>query len=299
MFERIINAARESGSKWTENADMRKYTTFRIGGPCKLLVEPNSVDALSDILKACKAEGVKPIVLGNGSNVLIKDEGIDGVVIVMGDEFSKIEYAGNNLVRAQAGAKLINLCRFALEYSLGGLEFAFGIPGTVGGAAFMNAGAYGGEMKDVVWVVNHMNLDGEKGSFQGSQLDFSYRHSAYVDSDLIITSVIFHLEADNAEAIKNHMDDVHVKRKAKQPLEYPSAGSTFKRPEGYFAAALIDECGLKGYKVGGAQVSEKHAGFVINVGDATAKDVLTLMEDVQRTVKEQKGVDLEPEVRII
>ena len=161
----------------------------------------------------------------------------------------------------------------------------------------MNAGAYGGEMKDVVWVVNHMNLDGEKGSFQGSQLDFSYRHSAYVDSDLIITSVIFHLEADNAEAIKNHMDDVHVKRKAKQPLEYPSAGSTFKRPEGYFAAALIDECGLKGYKVGGAQVSEKHAGFVINVGDATAKDVLTLMEDVQKTVKEKKGVELEPETR--
>lgn len=299
MFEKIINAATLHGSKYTENADMRKYTTFRIGGPCKLLLEPNSVDALSDILKACKAEGIKPIVLGNGSNVLIRDEGIDGVVIVMGDEFSKIEYAGNNLVKAQAGAKLINLCRFALEYSLGGLEFAFGIPGTVGGAAFMNAGAYGGEMKDVVWVVNHMDLDGNKGSFQGSQLDFSYRHSAYVDSDLIITSVIFHLEADNADAIKNHMDDVHVKRKAKQPLDYPSAGSTFKRPEGYFAAALIDECGLKGYKVGGAQVSEKHAGFVINIGDATSADVLKLMSDVQTKVKEEKGVDLEPEVRII
>lgn len=299
MFEKIINAATLHGSKYTENADMRKYTTFRIGGPCKLLLEPNSVDALSDILKACKAEGIKPIVLGNGSNVLIRDEGIDGVVIVMGDEFSKIEYAGNNLVKAQAGAKLINLCRFALEYSLGGLEFAFGIPGTVGGAAFMNAGAYGGEMKDVVWVVNHMDLDGNKGSFQGSQLDFSYRHSAYVDSDLIITSVIFHLEADNADAIKNHMDDVHVKRKAKQPLDYPSAGSTFKRPEGYFAAALIDECGLKGYTVGGAQVSEKHAGFVINIGDATSADVLKLMSDVQTKVKEEKGVDLEPEVRII
>ena len=299
MFEKIINAATLHGSKYTENADMRKYTTFRIGGPCKLLLEPNSVDALSDILKACKAEGIKPIVLGNGSNVLIRDEGIDGVVIVMGDEFSKIEYAGNSLVKAQAGAKLINLCRFALEYSLGGLEFAFGIPGTVGGAAFMNAGAYGGEMKDVVWVVNHMDLDGNKGSFQGSQLDFSYRHSAYVDSDLIITSVIFHLEADNADAIKNHMDDVHVKRKAKQPLDYPSAGSTFKRPEGYFAAALIDECGLKGYKVGGAQVSEKHAGFVINIGDATSADVLKLMSDVQTKVKEEKGVDLEPEVRII
>ena len=299
MYESVINACRSCGVKYTENADMAKHTTFRIGGPARLLVEPNSVDSLEAILKACKAEGVKPIVLGNGSNVLVRDEGIDGVVIVMGDEFSKIEYAGNDLVRVQAGAKLVDLCRFALEYSLGGLEFAFGIPGTVGGAAFMNAGAYGGEMKDVVWVVNHIDLDGNRGSFQGSELDFSYRHSAYVDSDLIITSVIFHLEQDNAEGIKNNMDDVQRRRKAKQPLEYPSAGSTFKRPEGYFAAALIDECGLKGYSVGGAQVSEKHAGFVINTGGATAADVLALMDHVQKTVLEQKGVALEPEVRII
>ncbi len=299
MYEKVIGAARKNGCEYIENADMRKFTTFKIGGPAKLLVLPNSVDALSEILKACKEEGVKPIVLGNGSNVLVRDEGIDGIVIVLGDAFSKIEYAGNDLVRAEAGAKLISLCRFALDYSLGGMEFAFGIPGTVGGAAFMNAGAYGGEMKDVIWVVNHMNLDGERGSFQGSQLDFSYRHSAYSDSDLIITSVIFHLEHDDANGIKNKMDDVQRRRKAKQPLEYPSAGSTFKRPEGYFAAALIDECGLKGKRVGGAEVSEKHSGFVINVGDATASDVLTLMSEVQATVKEQKGVELEPEVRII
>ncbi|MCQ2487969.1 MAG: UDP-N-acetylmuramate dehydrogenase [Clostridia bacterium] len=299
MYEKIIKAATDFGCNFVENADMAKYTTFRIGGPAKLLVEPNSVDALSEILKACKAEGVKPIVLGNGSNVLVRDEGIDGVVIVMGEAFSKIEYAGNDLVKVQAGAKLVNLCRFALEYSLGGLEFAFGIPGTVGGAAFMNAGAYGGEMKDVVWVVNHMDMDGNRGSFQGDGLEFSYRHSAYVDSDLIITSVIFHLEQENPDAIKNKMDDVQRRRKAKQPLEYPSAGSTFKRPEGYFAAALIDECGMKGYTVGGAQVSEKHAGFVINVGGATSSDVLNLMSDVQKKVKEEKGVDLEPEVRII
>lgn len=299
MYEKIIKAATDFGCNFVENADMAKYTTFRIGGPAKLLVEPNSVDALSEILKACKAEGVKPIVLGNGSNVLVRDEGIDGVVIVMGEAFSKIEYAGNDLVKVQAGAKLVNLCRFALEYSLGGLEFAFGIPGTVGGAAFMNAGAYGGEMKDVVWVVNHMDMDGSRGSFQGDGLEFSYRHSAYVDSDLIITSVIFHLEQENPDAIKNKMDDVQRRRKAKQPLEYPSAGSTFKRPEGYFAAALIDECGMKGYTVGGAQVSEKHAGFVINVGGATSSDVLNLMSDVQKKVKEEKGVDLEPEVRII
>lgn len=263
------------------------------------MVEPNSVDALSEILKACKMSGVRPVVLGNGSNVIVRDEGIKGVVIILGDDFAKIEYCGNNMVRAQAGAKLSKLCNFALEYSLGGMEFAYGIPGTVGGAAFMNAGAYGGEMKDVIMVVNHMDLDGERGSLQGSELGFSYRHSAYVDSDFIITSVIFYLKSDNADGIKNRMESILNKRKAKQPLEYPSAGSTFKRPEGYFAGALIEECGLKGKNIGGAEVSEKHAGFIINKGGATAMDVLSLIQLVQKTVKDEKGVMLEPEVRII
>lgn len=298
-MEKIINAAQSAGCKVTKNADMSKFTTFKVGGPAKLVIEPGSVDALSVVLKACKSEDVKPIVLGNGSNVLVRDEGIDGVVIIMGDAFSKIEYFGNNMVRAQAGAKIASLCNFCLEYELTGMEFAFGIPGTVGGAAFMNAGAYGGEMKDVIMVVNHMNLDGERGSFQGGELKFSYRHSAYVDSELIITSVIFLLDKGNPDAIKTKMTDILNRRKAKQPLEFPSAGSTFKRPDGYFAAALIDECGLKGESVGGAQVSEKHAGFVINKGGATAKDILTLMDEIQKTVKEQKGVILEPEVRIL
>ncbi len=298
-MEKIIAVAKANGCNVIENADMSKYTTFKVGGNAKLLIEPTSIDSLSEVLKACKACGVKPIVLGNGSNVLVRDEGIDGVVIVMGDAFSKIEYFGNEMVRAQAGAKVASLCNFCLEYSLGGLEFAFGIPGTVGGAAFMNAGAYGGEMKDVIMVVNHMNLDGERGSYQGSQLGFSYRHSAYVDSELIITSVIFQLKKDNPDAIKNKMTDVLSRRKAKQPLEYPSAGSTFKRPEGYFAAALIEECGLKGKTVGGAQVSEKHSGFVINKGGATSNDILSLMDIIKKTVKEEKGVDLEPEVRVI
>lgn len=299
MYEKIISAAGKNGCNIVENADMSKYTSFKVGGSAKLLVEPNSVDALSEILKACKAEGVKPVVLGNGSNVIVRDEGIDGVVIVLGEAFSKIEYCGNNMVRAQAGANLARLCKFALEYSLGGMEFAYGIPGTVGGAAFMNAGAYGGEMKDVIMVVNHMDLDGERGSYQGSELGFSYRHSAYVDSDLIITSVIFYLKSDNPDAVKNRMEATLNKRKAKQPLEYPSAGSTFKRPEGYFAGALIEECGLKGKSVGGAQVSEKHAGFIINKGGATATDVLSLIELVRDTVQDEKGVLLEPEVRII
>ena len=299
MYEKIIDAASKNGCSIVENADMGKYTSFRVGGAADLLVEPNSVDALSEILKACKAEDVKPVVLGNGTNVLVRDEGIHGVVLVLGDDFSKIEYCGNNMVRAQAGANLVKLCRFALEYKLGGMEFAYGIPGTVGGAAFMNAGAYGGEMKDVVLVVNHMNMDGEKGSFQGSELDFSYRHSAYVNSDLIITSVIFYLKNDNPDAIKNRMDSILGRRKAKQPLDFPSAGSTFKRPEGHFAGALIEGCGLKGKSIGGAQVSEKHAGFIINKGGATATDVLDLIELIKKSVYEKDGVMLEPEVRII
>ena len=299
MFESIVNAASKHGCNVIENADMQKYTSFKIGGSAQLLVEPNSTDALSDILKACKSEGIKPIVIGNGSNIIVRDDGVQGVVIVMGDAFSKIEYCGNNMVRAQAGATLAKLCNFALEYSLDGLEFAYGIPGTIGGAAFMNAGAYGGEMKDVIMVVNHMTLDGEKGSFQGDELAFSYRNSVYVNADLIITSVLFYLNSGNPDAIKNRMDDIIARRRAKQPLEYPSAGSTFKRPEGHFAGALIEECGLKGKSVGGAQISEKHAGFIINKGGATAQDVLNLIELVQDTVKREKGVLLEPEVRII
>ena len=299
MYEKIIKAASDSGCKFYENMDMSRKISFRVGGPAKLVVEPNGVDALSNILIACKSEGVKPIVLGNGTNVIVRDQGIDGVVILLGDDFAKIEYCGNNMVRAQAGANLSKLCKFALEYKLGGLEFAYGIPGTVGGAAFMNAGSYGGEMKDVIMVVDHMNLDGERGSFQGTELDFTYRHSAYVDSDLIITSVIFYLKNDNPDAIKNRMDNILARRKAKQPLEYPSAGSTFKRPEGFFAGALIEECGLKGKNIGGAEVSEKHAGFIINKGGAKASDILELIELIQKTVREEKSVTLEPEVRII
>ena len=299
MYENIIAVAKNNGCSVTMDAQMSKYTSFKIGGPAKVLIEPNSVDALSEILKACYKENVKPIILGNGSNVIVRDEGINGVVIMMGSAFSKIEYCGNNMVKAQAGANLASLCKFALEYNLSGLEFAYGIPGTVGGAAFMNAGAYGGEMKDVVMVVNHLNLKGERGSFQGSQLDFSYRHSAYVNSDLVITSVIFYLSTENPDGIKNKMDDFLNRRKAKQPLDFPSAGSTFKRPDGYFAGALIEECGLKGYSVGDAAVSEKHAGFIINKGNATANDVLSLIEHIQKTVSSSKGVLLEPEVRII
>ena len=300
MYETILAVAEAHGCKVTKQADMSRYTSFRVGGPAELLVEPNSTEALSGLLKACKQEGVKPLVLGKGSNVLVPDSGLKNVVLLLGEAFSKVEYCGNNMVRAQAGASLTKLCRFALDYSLTGLEFAYGIPGSVGGAIYMNAGAYGGEMKDVVMVVNHMNADGEKGSWQGkAELGFDYRHSNYMGADLIITSVIFYLEKGNPDAIKMKMDQTMARRVAKQPLEYPSAGSTFKRPEGHFAGALIEQCNLKGYTIGGAQVSEKHAGFVINRGNATATDILQLISYIQETVRKETGVNLEPEVQIL
>ena len=300
MYETILAVAEAHGCKVTKQADMSRYTSFRVGGPADLLVEPNSTEALSGLLKACKQEGVKPLVLGKGSNVLVPDSGLKNVVLLLGEAFSKVEYCGNNMVRAQAGASLTKLCRFALDYSLTGLEFAYGIPGSVGGAIYMNAGAYGGEMKDVVLVVNHMNADGEKGSWQGkAELGFDYRHSNYMGADLIITSVIFYLEKGNPDAIKMKMDQTMARRVAKQPLEYPSAGSTFKRPEGHFAGALIEQCNLKGYTIGGAQVSEKHAGFVINRGNATATDILQLISYIQETVRKETGVNLEPEVQIL
>lgn len=300
MYDTVLSAAKQHGCRAETNAPMRNYTTFKVGGPADLLVAPDSSDALSDILKACRKDGIRPQIIGRGSNVLVPDEGLRGVVILMGEDFSKVEYCGSNMVRAQAGATVIKLCRFALDYNLGGLEFAYGIPGSVGGAVYMNAGAYGGEMKNVVMVVEHMDYNGEKGSWQGEkQLGFSYRHSNYMDADLIVTSVIFYLNHSDPDAIKLKMDGLMDRRKAKQPLEYPSAGSTFKRPEGYFAGALIEQCGLRGKIIGGAQVSEKHCGFIINRGNATANDIKELIRYVQDTVEKQTGVHLEPEVRML
>lgn len=299
MFETILRAAQEHGCNTVPHAPMSQYTTFRVGGPVDLLVEPNGVDALSDLLKACKADGVKPLVIGKGSNLLVPDEGLSGVVLHMGDAFSEMSYAGNDMIKVQAGATVINLCRFALEYSLSGLEFAYGIPGSVGGAIYMNAGAYGGEIGETVVVVNHMDLDGNRGSWSPKQAGFSYRHTNYMDSGLIITSVVLQLEKANPDAIQMKMENFMERRRTKQPLEYGSAGSTFKRPEGYYAGALIEQSGLKGFSIGGAQVSEKHAGFVINKDNATAKDVLDLMAHIRATVQAQHGVTLEPEVRIL
>ena len=291
--------AAEFGCNYVENASMKDYTTFKTGGNTPLLIAPNSASALSEILKECNTSNIPYTVIGNGSNVLVSDDGIKGVVIHIADDLNKITLLDETTIFCEAGVKLGSLCNFASENSLTGLEFAFGIPGSVGGAIFMNAGAYGGEMKDVVTKVYHIDSDGNEGLISGDNLAFGYRKSAYEHNGYIITGVELSLAKGNKTEIKEKMVELLGKRKDKQPLEYPSAGSTFKRPEGYFAGALIEECNLKGKQIGGAKVSEKHAGFIINYDNATSSDVLKLIDFVKETVENEKGVTLTPEVRIL
>lgn len=295
----LKNIATEFGCKFIENASMKEYTTFRTGGNCPLLISPNSITALREILKECNESDIPYTVLGNGSNVLVDDNGLKSIVIHIADDLNKITLLDETTIFCEAGVKLGTLCNFALDNSLTGLEFAFGIPGSVGGAIFMNAGAYGGEMKDVVAKVYHVDKDGNEGCLIGDNLSFGYRTSAYEQNGYIITGVEISLNKGNHSEIKEKMAELLGKRKDKQPLEYPSAGSTFKRPEGYFAGALIEECGLKGTQIGGAKVSEKHAGFVINYDNATTNDILELINFVTKTVEKEKGVLLTPEVRIL
>lgn len=291
--------ATEYGCKFIENASMKNYTTFKTGGNCPLLISPNSVTVLSKILEECNKENLPYTVLGNGSNVLVSDDGLNSIVIHIADDLNKITLLDETTCFCEAGVKLSTLCNFALKHSLTGLEFAYGIPGSVGGAVFMNGGAYGGEMKDVVTKVYHIDKDGNEGCLIGDNLAFGYRTSAYEHNGYIITGIEISLKKGNQSDIKEKMTELLSRRKDKQPLEYPSAGSTFKRPEGYFAGALIEECGLKGKQIGGARVSEKHAGFVINYDNATSTDILELMDFITETVKREKGVTLTPEVRIL
>ncbi|MBR5202965.1 MAG: UDP-N-acetylmuramate dehydrogenase [Clostridia bacterium] len=278
---------------------MKKYTSFRCGGNASVLVIPDSIDGLKRIIDFCNIQNVNPLIIGNGSNLLVTDNGISGVVIKIGSEISKIELIDETTIRCEAGASLKSLCMFALENSLSGLEFAYGIPGTLGGAVYMNAGAYGGEMKDVLVSTTHIDLNGNLGALSQDELNLRYRGSAYTDNNYTIVSAVMKLKKADKKDIKVAMDDKLQKRKDKQPLEYGSAGSTFKRPVGYFAGALIEQSGLKGYTVGGAQVSEKHAGFVINKNNATSTDVINLINDVQKIVYDKFGVMLETEVKII
>ncbi len=281
-----------------QNEPMSKHTTFKIGGNASLVVYPENEEQISEIVKTAKTAGIRLITVGNGSNLLVDDDGIDACVMILDEHFSDIRLIDDETVYASAGAMLIKVCRFAYENGLSGLEFAYGIPGTCGGGAFMNAGAYGGEMKDVLVKCSHIDKDGNIGCLENDDLKLSYRHSAYYENDCIITGLYLKLKKGDKAEIKEKMDDLISRRRNKQPLEFPSAGSTFKRPEGYFAGALIEECGLRGRSVGGAQVSEKHCGFVINKGGATCKDVLELCKICSDTVYDKKGVKLEMEIRV-
>ena len=277
---------------------MAKHTSFRIGGPADVLAQPGNEAELAELLKRAADHAVPVTLVGNGSNLLVRDKGIRGLVIKLSNLFSSITVEGNVLTFG-SGISLAMASKKAASLSLSGLEFAVGIPGTIGGAVYMNAGAYDGEMAKVVTSVQVMDRQGQSSQLKADELDFSYRHTALQNSGLIVTSVTVSLQPGEAESIKAKMDDFSQRRIAKQPLELPSAGSMFKRPVGYFAGTLIEQTGLKGYTVGGAQVSTKHAGFVVNVGGATAKDVLQLIRDVQDRVLAVQGVQLEPEVLVL
>lgn len=276
---------------------MKKHTTFRVGGPADVLVQPDET-ALAAILALCRQYHVPYSFIGNGSNLLVGDKGIRGVVIEMTEPMGNIEVHGTQIT-AQAGAMLSKIANTAASNGLGGMEFAAGIPGSVGGAVVMNAGAYGGEMKDIIERVYVLDENGAQLELDRDALDLSYRHSCIPEKKYIVTKVVLELVPRDEVEIRSKMKELNEKRAEKQPLQYPSAGSTFKRPEGYFAGKLIMDAGLRGYQVGGAQVSEKHCGFVINKGDATAADICQLMRDVSDKVQAQSGVVLEPEVKMI
>lgn len=275
---------------------MSLHSTFKVGGPADIFISPSEESQISALISYFKKHGIPYCILGKGSNILVCDAGIRGAVIHLGHRFSGVTQYGD-VLECKAGTPLAQLSYTAYRAGLTGIEFAWGIPGSVGGAAYMNAGAYGGEMKDILLSCRHVDKKGEMGEFIGSTLAFGYRKSIYSESNYCITSIKIQLQSGNKQDIRKRMDELLLRRKTKQPLEYPSAGSTFKRPEGYYASALIEQCGLKGRTVGGAMVSTKHAGFVINTGTATCDDILRLIEIVQDEVLRQAGVTLECEVR--
>ena len=275
---------------------MSRHTTFRVGGPADFFVTPKAKEEVRDVIRICKEAGMPYYIIGNGSNLLVSDAGYRGVIVQIYKEMNEVKVEGD-LVKAQAGALLSGIAAKALGAELSGFEFASGIPGTIGGACVMNAGAYGGEMKDVLESVTVLTGEGKIIELGRNELELGYRTSVIAKKGYIVLGAVLKLERGDGEKIKTYMDELKEKRVTKQPLEYPSAGSTFKRPEGYFAGKLSEDAGLRGFQVGGAQVSEKHCGFVINRDHATAADIMELMRQVQIRVKENSGVDLEPEVK--
>ena len=278
---------------------LKSHTTFKIGGNCIALIEPREISDIIEAVKICRKNNIKFFVIGNGSNLLVPDEGYNGVIIKLKSEFSKIEVEGDYLI-VNSGAKLSEVYTVAYENSLTGFEFASGIPGTIGGAIYMNAGAYGGEMKDIVESVEVLDLDNfELRELKNEELEFSYRKSIIQRKNYIVTTIKLKLQKGNKEEINAVYEDLRERRNSKQPLNFGSAGSTFKRPEGHFASKLIEDAGLKGYHINDAWVSEKHSGFVVNKGNASYKEVMELIEYVQKVVFEKFGVKLETEVRIL
>lgn len=295
-IENLKLYAEQIGCVFTENEPMNRHTSFKIGGAADIALFPKDKDTLASIVAACTRWEVPFHVMGNGSNVLVSDTGVRGAVIFT-SALAEIRLIDSFTIECSAGVKNSQLCSFALEHSLSGFEFLWGIPGTVGGAVVMNAGAYDGEISMVYLSSEHSNADGTVGKHTEDTIDFSYRHSAYSDSPAVITSAVFKGSVGDPAEIRQRMDELMNRRKSRQPVELPSAGSVFKRPTGYFAAALIEECGLKGKRVGGAQVSEKHSGFIVNTGGATASDVKILIEQIKEDVFLQKNVKLECEIK--
>ena len=289
-------------SKMTIGADMSREVTFRAGGTAAVLVEPSNIEELSEILKLIHQINVPFFIMGNGSNLLVKDQGFNGVIVkISGQAFDFIDISSDETtVTVGSGVLMGKLSRFLTEHSLSGFEFASGIPGTIGGAVFMNAGAYGGEIKNVLISAKMLAKNGERVyTLTNEELGFSYRNSVLQQTGDVVLEATFKFEKGNKEEIKEKIKDFTAQRREKQPINYPSAGSTFKSPEGYFAAKLIQDAGLKGFSVGGAEVSTLHSGFVINKGGAKASDILDVMEHVKTVIKKEYGVELEPEVRIL
>ncbi len=300
-YGKLANELRKQlpGLDLREHEPMSRHTTFRIGGPAAVFCRPGSVEETAALCRLLREKGVRPFVMGRGSNLLFPDELLPGVVVQFADNFSAVTQTSPSTLFAQSGATLVTVSQQAQKAGLTGLEFAGGIPGAVGGGVTMNAGAYGGEMKDVVTRVDYLDETLQIKSISNAECGFAYRRSVFESGGSVILGAELALTPDDPAAVKSRMEALKEKRLASQPLEYPSAGSTFKRPAGGFAAQMIDEAGLKGFTVGGAQVSEKHAGFVINRGGATSADVRALMEQVQMEVERRTGIRLEPEVRII
>ncbi len=284
--------------EWKYNEPMRKHTSFRIGGDAEVFACPKNRQELAEIMKLSAQLGVKPVILGAGTNVLAPDEGIRGIIICLKDCLDGMEQVDENHIRVMAGVTMTRAAVFAANRGLSGMEFAHGIPGTVGGGVYMNAGAYGGEIKDIAESVEIMDHNGNISVLSNEEMGFSYRHSRLEAEAGIVISATFRLLQADEETVKGKMKELQSKRSASQPLDLPSAGSAFKRPVGGYAAALIDQAGLKGYQVGGAAISTKHAGFAVNLGGATAEDVKMLLAQVSDIVFAQSGIRLEPEVRI-